>query len=248
LLIPVYYNPTQLDAPENDGNRVILVSFNDTYEGRFGLAPRSTSVAASFFSASGERVAVADVSVNGVLPSNLQQIAGSASLVSSGKVFLEVDAGEGSFFGIFSQSLAQFGAGERIPAVAEAPPPGPTPSPGGPTPTPGGGESCGNGEVDGDEECDGTNLDDYICEDWVGGLECSGSLACSGQCLLDANGCDCTCEGDFDCEIIIDCNAFVADCEVVGACESGRCVTNPVGTSQVCNGSDPEFPEELRCE
>jgi cysteine-rich repeat protein len=51
----------------------------------------------------------------------------------------------------------------------------------------GGGPQCGNGVVEVDEACDGTDLDGETCESqgFAGG-----TLACSGDCTFDTSGCD----------------------------------------------------------
>lgn len=51
----------------------------------------------------------------------------------------------------------------------------------------GGNESCGNGQLDQGEECDGQNLDGVTCQSL--GYEGGGSLACRQDCTLDTNGC-----------------------------------------------------------
>lgn len=56
--------------------------------------------------------------MTGVLLTNLQELAGGATLSGSGKLFLDADASaQGNLFGIFSQSLATFASGQRLPAV-----------------------------------------------------------------------------------------------------------------------------------
>ncbi|MBM4265035.1 MAG: hypothetical protein FJ144_00245 [Deltaproteobacteria bacterium] len=254
LLVPAYYDPETLDPPEKDGNRVILAAFVDRYGSRFDLGPNTVQTRATLAATEGNVVSSRDLVIDGVLLSDLQSIAGGTALVSSGKAFFETGAAVGSVFGIFSQSLAAFGAGARMPAVDRAPPPGPTPAPtttGSPGPTPGstpGAGACGNGVIDGFEGCDGADLDDALCEDVVFGKDtCTGSLACTDACTFDATACVCGCVGDFDCDVEIDCTAFVPGCTVFGACQNGTCVTNPIGTAAVCNGTDPEFGDP-RCE
>ncbi len=122
LMIPVYFNPADLAPPENDGNRVLLVAFGDDYDGAYGLSPVSTSAAGSFFNASGLLIAENTVPLTGVLLSDLQSMAGESSLDgSSGKAFFEIDANGGNVFGLFSQSIGTFAAGQRMPAVAIVP-------------------------------------------------------------------------------------------------------------------------------
>lgn len=102
--------------------------------------------------------------------------------------------------------------------------------------------TCGNGALDPGESCDGADLDGFTCEDVVGGADgCKGSLSCGAACGFDLSDCDCDCTGDLDCEAQIDCNGLVPNCTVFGACQNGKCATQPVGTAAVCLGADPEF-------
>lgn len=122
LVVPVYFNPADLGPPENDGNRVLLAAFADDYDGAYGLSPVSTSAVASYFNATGLLIAENTTPVNGVLLSDLQALAGESNIDgSSGKAFYEIDAQGGNVFGLFSQSLGTFAAGQRLPAVAEVP-------------------------------------------------------------------------------------------------------------------------------
>ena len=107
--------------------------------------------------------------------------------------------------------------------------------------------TCGNGTLDPGESCDGSDVDGFSCEDLVGGESgCSGSVSCNDACGFDLSSCACGCQGDLDCEVQVDCGAFVSGCTVFGACESGACVTDFAGTADVCLGDDPEF-SEARC-
>lgn len=137
LAVPVFFNPTQLGPVENDGNRVVLVAFRDEYGPRFDVAARTETVDARIFGADGSLVSASDVTVRGVLATNVQAIASPVALDASGKIVLDVDASGGSVFGLFSQSLGPFGAGHRLPAIDVGDLPGPTPRPdASPTPVP----------------------------------------------------------------------------------------------------------------
>lgn len=122
LMIPVYFDPATLAPPENDGNRVLLAAFNDSYSGS-GYNPTSLSNTASavYFDSQGVRIVDTTVDLNGVLLSDLQSIAGTSIGGSSGKVFFDVDAGNGNVFGLFSQSIGTFAAAQRLPAVSSIP-------------------------------------------------------------------------------------------------------------------------------
>jgi hypothetical protein len=145
-----------------------------------------------------------------------------------------------------------------VPGTGPTPAPSKTPSPGSttpgggvtptPTPTGGGGELCGNGVLDGGEDCDGNDLNLEDCNSLVGGdLDpdepgaCTGSLGCDSSCHFITSTCVCPCVSDFDCNLEINCEPFIEDCTVgVTACLNGFCATSPVGTSEICNGVDPD--------
>ena len=144
LMVPTYFNPQDLAPPAQDGNRVIVAAFNDSYGAEFNVTALADTAAALFCDGEGFEAAVGSAAVNGVLVSNLQEIAGGATLNSSGKLFLDVNAGNGNVLGIFAQSLGTFAAGQRMPSVASVPDcpqrTSPTPTP---TPTPtGNGTTC----------------------------------------------------------------------------------------------------------
>ena len=52
---------------------------------------------------------------------------------------------------------------------------------------------CGNGQIDGDEECDGANLNGHTCADL--GFD-GGDLSCTAACQFDTRGCS---KGQVDC-------------------------------------------------
>ncbi|MDG2304659.1 MAG: imelysin family protein [Candidatus Binatia bacterium] len=133
LNIPVYFDPATLAPPANDGNRILIAAFADRYDGAFSIAPVSTQAAVTFFDNAGVRIAENSISIDGVLFSDLQSASGGAAIEgSSGKVFFAVNAQGGNVFGLFSQSIGTFAAGQRMPAVEEVPvgvdPPAPPPS------------------------------------------------------------------------------------------------------------------------
>ena len=254
LMVPVYFNPNTLGAPENDGNRVILAEFNDQYGARFDVTPLSDSPMAVFFTNGGQQLTSQAVSVTGVLLSNLQEVSGGVTFNSSGKAFFTVSPGGGNAFGIFSQSQGTFASGQRMPAVDAVPsgnPTTPTPSATStPVPTSTGSSAlCGNGVVDDGEDCDGSDLDGEDCDSQVGpGTDtCSGTLGCSSDCHFVFTGCSCACQSDLDCggtegSLIVDCSAVPGDedCELFGVCQNGFCVTSTQGTAAICNGPDPD--------
>jgi hypothetical protein len=128
---------------------VLLASFVDQYGTPFNVGPQNDDADAYFFDANGFPVTQqpVPVQINGVLLTNLQALAGGATLASSGKVFIDVEPGNGNSLGLFGQALGTFAEGQRMPAVAEVPvgntnPTPPTPTPVTTTPTPGPGGAC----------------------------------------------------------------------------------------------------------
>jgi hypothetical protein len=113
------FSPQMLAPPSQDGNRIILVAFNDRYGQTFDIEPLSDTVQVTFFDTTGQLVAQDSVPVNGVLLSDLQALAGTVTLSSSGKVFFETGTSgdRANRFGLFSQSLGTFASGQRMPAV-----------------------------------------------------------------------------------------------------------------------------------
>ena len=49
--------------------------------------------------------------------------------------------------------------------------------------------NCGNGNIDGAEDCDGANLNGKNCDTATGGTLTQGTLACTGGCVFDTSGC-----------------------------------------------------------
>ncbi len=122
LMIPVYFDPATLSPPSDDGNRVFLAAFNDSYASS-GYNPTSLSTTATttYFNNEGVRTVDTTTDVNGVLLSDLQAIAGTNIDGASGKVFFDVDAGNGNVFGLFSQAIGTFAAAQRMPAASFVP-------------------------------------------------------------------------------------------------------------------------------
>ncbi len=115
---------------------------------------------------------------------------------------------------------------------------------------------CGDGDVDGDELCDGDNLDGRDCqsEDFVDGM-----LACNPDCTLDTSGCNYACgdgnvQGDEQCEGSdfegADCISLgfdggdldcAADCTFIDTgCENYICGDAIVAGPEVCDGAQLE--------
>lgn len=122
LTIPLYFDPRTLGPAEDDGNRVLLAAFTDSYGAGFAPAPATVDAEATFLSGSGARIGTRTVSFTGVLLSDLQATAGpDVPLAGSGKVFFDVRSSAANLFGVFSQSLGTFASGQRMPAVDVVP-------------------------------------------------------------------------------------------------------------------------------
>lgn len=125
LVIPTYFDPGSLAPASEDGNRVMLAAFQDDYTGGvWNMTPLSVSPSAIFHDSQGNLITNIVTSVDGVLFSDLESIAGSTPLTSSGKVrFLlpQFLPPFGNFFGLFSQSLGTYAIGQRMPGFQLAP-------------------------------------------------------------------------------------------------------------------------------
>ena len=128
LAVPVYFNPVQLAPPELDGNRVILAVFSDRWTKvtagpetgtiRFDVVAATDRPLVYFSDAAGAPLIARRIDVSGVLVTNLQELSGDPSLlVGSGKVLIDVAAGQDNIIGLFSQSLGTFASGQRMPAL-----------------------------------------------------------------------------------------------------------------------------------
>lgn len=117
------------------------------------------------------------------------------------------------------------------------------------------GEQCGNGAIDGDEQCDGDALNDESCE--TQGFD-AGDLACADDCTFDVSACtELTC-GDGNIDAGEDCDGDelgVDDCESQGfdagelacgddcsfdtsSCVMYSCGSNVIDPRETCDGTD----------
>lgn len=117
LVIPVYFNPQDLEPPERDGNRVLLAAFEDVYGSPFRLTARTDESTVFFADSTGRLLTSTRLGISGVLLSDLQTLADGIPLQESGKVVIDVNSGSGNTVGLFSQSLGTFAAGQRLPAL-----------------------------------------------------------------------------------------------------------------------------------
>ena len=123
----------------------------------------------------------------------------------------------------------------------------------------GGGEQCGNGVVEGNELCDGADLNGQTCSD-VGNYS-GGDLSCNTDCTFDTslctapvncgngtidgteecdgtnlNGQTCSDVGDFTGGVLScrgDCTFDTSQCESVSLCGNGQ-----IDVSEECDGAD----------
>lgn len=125
LVIPTYFDPASLAPASDDGNRVMLAAFEDEYtDGRWNMRALPVLPLAIFHDAQGNLITKDTISLDGVLFSDLQAIAGATELASSGKVRFLLSGflpPSGNFFGLFSQSLGTFAVGQRMPGFQITP-------------------------------------------------------------------------------------------------------------------------------
>ncbi len=132
LVVPAYFDPTALAPVEQDGNRLLLAAFTETYDApvgpggaaRFTLEPRARAITADFFDDAGAAVVTDQpVLVSGVYLDSLQGLAGAAELDRPGRVELTLSEppqpGDG-VFGLFGQALGTFAVGQRLPGLVPA--------------------------------------------------------------------------------------------------------------------------------
>ena len=248
LMIPGYFDPENLSPPDKDGNRVVLVAFEDLYEDgkpfRIVAPDTAVGVKPTFCGELGAVTPQQTPAVGGVLVTDLEALGGDAT-PHGGSVVFEFDRRQNlNVFGVFSQALEHLGAGHRLPAAGRTPPcptpaPTPVPPPTGPTPRP----ICGNGVVEDGEQCDTQEI--KKCYEVVGAddLACPGDVRCVG-CLYDTSACaPCPCDADSDCHLKVDCSAVRPGCGSITACRAGICLSaRPVGAQleEICSGRRPE--------
>ena len=85
---------------------------------------------------------------------------------------------------------------------------------------------CGDGIINGNEACDGTELNQKSCRDFPGFVD--GILACNDACQFDTSACD-------------QCNSYdLSECQLHQVCDNGRCVnsTDPYCGDGIANGNE----------
>jgi hypothetical protein len=113
---------------------------------------------------------------------------------------------------------------------------------------------CGNGVIDGGEECDGSALGGATCND----VACTtGTPTCTASCTLDYSGCGNCAVCDFDgvCESGEDCNGCPSDCvsgtSGGGVCGNGICEAadgeDCLSCASDCNGNSGGPPSGRFC-
>lgn len=125
LIIPSYFDPASLAPANEDGNRVMLAAFADDYtSGQWNMGPLAVDADAIFNAVDGSNITRTDITVEGVLFTDVQQMAGATTLTGSGKVKVFLDQilpPFGNIFGLFSQSLGTFSVGQRMPGYQLSP-------------------------------------------------------------------------------------------------------------------------------
>lgn len=130
------------------------------------------------------------------------------------------------------------------------------------------GPVCNDGKIEGDEQCDGDDLNQHSCQS-LG--YATGQLACNAKCVIDKQGCGPAhfgdvCGGDLpDCQTGLTCVLFTEQDSGLGYCtktctEDTDCGTSPAGATCafkltggksicgfLCTDADPTCPEGLVC-
>lgn len=84
--------------------------------------------------------------------------------------------------------------------------------------------SCGNGTIEGSEQCDGGNLNGATCSG------CNGTPTCTSTCTLDYSSC------------------YDGVCDVAGGESCGNCAQDCVGTGAICGNGTCESGDGENCE
>jgi len=106
--------------------------------------------------------------------------------------------------------------------------------------------TCGNGNVESGEECDGSQLGTGTCENVLGINDATGTLSCTSYCTFDYSKCSAPRCGDSICNNGETCSTCSSDC---GSCRSsgnggsgsGGTTTNTVTTT---NSASPATSNE----
>jgi hypothetical protein len=116
LVIPFYFNPSTAGF----ANRAILGAFEDRYSAAsFSIGPATVELNFGLVDASGADVGSGSLGVTGVAFTDVQSLAGTTPLTSSGKVLFSSETQplpeNANLLGLMSQSLGTFAVGQGLP-------------------------------------------------------------------------------------------------------------------------------------
>ena len=117
--LATYYAPDTLQAPEQGGNQLIFLSFNDVPGDAFGAAAASTRWTLDARRNDGAAFSAGEVDVSGVQVKHLEELLGDDAGSSAGSiVFSAAASGAYNRLVFFTESLGTFATGYLLPAVA----------------------------------------------------------------------------------------------------------------------------------
>jgi hypothetical protein len=117
--LAVYYDPDTLAAPEQGGNQIIFVSFNDVPGQTFAAEATVTRWSIAARRNDGQAVTPPELDVLGVQVEHLESVLGSQAKGAAGSVLFSAGAsGAYNRLVFFTESLGTFATGYLLPRVA----------------------------------------------------------------------------------------------------------------------------------
>lgn len=119
LSLATYYAPDTLQAPEQGGNQIIFVSFNDVPGDTFGAAAAPTRWTLTARRNDGQPLEGGEVDVAGVQVKHIEELLGDEAGGAAGSVLFTAGAsGAYNRMVFFTESLGTFATGYLLPHVA----------------------------------------------------------------------------------------------------------------------------------
>jgi len=117
--LATYYDPDTLQAPEQGGNQIIFLSFNDVPGDEFAAEAASTRWSLTARRNDGQSLSASEVDVSGVAVKHLEEVLGEQAGGAAGSVLFTAGAsGAYNRLVFFTESLGTFATGYLLPHVA----------------------------------------------------------------------------------------------------------------------------------
>ncbi|MBY0274457.1 hypothetical protein K2Z84_03875 [Candidatus Binatia bacterium] len=119
LSLAVYYDPATLASPEQGGNQLIFLSFNDVPGDRYAAEAAVTRWALTARRNDGQPLSAPELDVLGVQVEHLESVLGEQASGAAGSILLSAGAsGAYNRLVFFTESLGTFATGYLLPRVA----------------------------------------------------------------------------------------------------------------------------------